>query len=118
MRMQYKFMSLLLLVLCFLSAAQAFESVDYRNEIDMPPVEQVIATNQGVGLLIGESWLIAEALQATGEGLFVFLNEEWMPLAEAVEIGDYQASWECSRCHRYSMDGVNVCPYCGKHRNG
>jgi len=101
-------MFLVLCSICF-TKAQANE---------MPLIEQVITNDQGVCLLIGDSWLVTKGMQASNEGMFVLVNEAWMPIFEAVEFGDYQASWKCSKCGRYNMDGVNTCPYCGKRKNG
>jgi hypothetical protein len=108
-------MFLVLFVMCFIVVGHAFESRDSATET--PFIEQVITNNQDVCLLIDQSWLIADNLQASSEGMFVSLHGSWMPLAEAIAIGDYQASWRCSKCRRYNIDGVNVCPYCGKPKN-
>lgn len=104
----YKLMLLILCSMCFIKAR--------ANET--PLIEHVMMNNQGVYLLIGDSWLVTKGMQASNEGIFVLVNEEWMPISEAVEFGDYQASWKCSKCGRYNMDGVNTCPYCGKPKNG
>lgn len=113
MRVMFKYVLLLLCTVSF-TRGQAFEG----NSTEMPLIEQVITNDKGVCLLIGNSWLVAKGLQASDEGMFVLVNEEWMPISEALEFGDYQASWKCSKCGRYNMDGVTICPYCGKPRNG
>jgi len=108
MRAIYKFMLFFLCLSCF-TVVRASE---------MPLIEQVVTNDLGVCLLIGDSWLVTKGMQASNEGMFVLMNEEWMSISEAVELGDYQASWKCSKCGRYNMDGVNTCPYCGKPKNG
>jgi hypothetical protein len=116
--MMRQFGLLILFALSFITTAQAFETGNCYNGHDMPLIEQVIINDQGVCLLIGNSWLVTNGMQASNEGMFVLVNEEWMPIAAAVEFGDFQASWKCSKCGSYSMDGVNTCPYCGKPKNG
>lgn len=101
------FILLVLYSTCFIARAS-----------EIPLIEQIITNDKGVCLLIGDSWLVTKGMQASNEGMFVLINEEWMPISEAVDFGDYQVSWKCSKCGRYSMDGVNVCPYCGKPKNG
>lgn len=117
MRRMRQFGLLTLIALSFITTTQAFEKRNCYNGEDMPFIEQVITNDQGVCLLIGNSWLVTKGMQASNEGMFVLVNEEWISVAEAVEFGDFQASWKRSKCGRYSMDGINICPYCGKPKN-
>jgi hypothetical protein len=57
-----------------------------------------------VCLLIGDAWLVAKGMQASDAGMFILLNAEWVPIAEAIEFGDYQASWKCRKCGRYNSE--------------
>jgi hypothetical protein len=116
MRIIFNHIFLLLSVLCFLSPSYAVENYENGNETSF--VDQVITNERGVCLLIDGSWLIADGFQCSSEGMFVFVHETWVPLTDAIEISDFQASWRCSKCKRYNMDGVNVCPYCGKSKSG
>jgi hypothetical protein len=78
---------------------------------------QVVNNEQGVYLLINDTWLKTEGVQIIKEDAFALMEGEWMTLEEALTLGDYQAAWKCSNCKRYNMDGVNICPYCGKRKN-
>ena len=78
---------------------------------------QIVNNEQGVYLLIDDSWLKTEGVQFVGEDAFALVEGEWLTLEEVLELGDYQAAWRCSKCKRYNMDGVNTCPYCGKRKN-
>jgi hypothetical protein len=107
MRLLSKIVALFLVLL-------SFSTTTYAREWDLLSVQQVITNEQGVCLLIGDRWLSTEGFFATGEGMFVLLNEEWTPLTEALARGDYQAGWTCSRCGYYNfMDGVTKCGVCG-----
>ena len=118
MRILRLFELLVLCALSFVTTAQALEQENCYNRYEIPLIEQVITNDEGICLLIGNSWLMTKGMQASNEGMFVLVNEEWMSIDEAVECGDFQASWKCSRCGRSSMDGINTCPYCGKPKNG
>lgn len=104
-------MSFLIAILCFSNTIQAFEIQK------IPLVEQVMTSDSDVFLLIENLWLKTEGFQISCAGAFVLVNGGWITLAEAVEVGDFQASWQCSRCKRYNMDGIKACPYCGKSKN-
>jgi hypothetical protein len=80
-------------------------------------IESIVNNNQGVYLLINDAWLKTEGLQVLGENAFALVEGEWITLQEAVQLGDFQAAWKCSKCKRYNMDGVNTCPYCGRPKN-
>ncbi len=100
-----------------MSVFLSFAPLQAFDEFDEPLVEQVIHSDEGVFLLINNSWLQIKGFQVSEAGAFALVNGEWMTLSEAVEFGDFQASWQCSRCERYSIDGINTCPYCGKSKN-
>lgn len=111
------------LILCFNVAhaynySQKFEDENYFVDPANPPIDQVITNDQGVFLLVNDFWVCGQGFQASEAGTFLLVNGEWMSLVAAIESEDcIQASWICSKCGRYSMDGVNVCPYCGKRKN-
>ena len=117
----------MLLMLCC-NATHALENVGIHQKTEIMSrfndsatlfIEQVITNDQGVFLLVNDFWVCGKGMQASEEGTFVLVNEEWMPLLAAIESGDcIRASWKCSKCRRYNLDGVNACPYCGKPRYG
>jgi hypothetical protein len=127
MKIMIKSMWLVLLILCC-NVAYSFENVSVHqkaeimsrfNGIQTPLIEQVVTNEQGVFLLVNDFWVCSKSMQASEEGTFVLVNGEWMSLLAAIENGDcIRASWKCSKCGRFNMDGVNACPYCGKPKNG
>jgi hypothetical protein len=108
MKLFYKLLCVLLLTMT--CAAQA-------SEIEDPVVNQIITNEEGVFLHVGDCWIESEGLIASNDGLMVLIEGNWMPLPNATFVDDCKrGSWQCSRCDRYNLEGVEACAYCGKKR--
>jgi hypothetical protein len=112
MKLLSQFIFVIFVAIGFTSTAQGYN--DLRQ--NAPFIEQIITNEQGVCMLIGDSWLISEGLQATGDGIFVLINGEWKLLSEVSEQEARLKSWKCKKCGRYNLEGINACAYCGKPR--
>ncbi len=109
------FFSLFLIVLCFSGGAHAFENNSREHEF--PLVRHVITNEEGVFLQVGNGWIATEALQATGEGMFVLVGGEWMTIAEALENPECaRETWKCEVCGFNNYDGIAACGICGTPR--
>lgn len=107
MKTARNFISFFLVVLYLSSGAYAFD----------PIVNCVMTNEEGVFLKIADDWIATEALQATGEGMFVLVNSEWMTIEEALENPKCtRGTWTCDRCGFVNYDGIEACGVCGKPR--
>jgi len=97
----------------------AFSFTIQATETDPSGIEEVVTNEDGVLLRIGDEWLAAEGLQASGMGIYLLVNSEWMTLEEALETPECRRkSWVCTRCKYRNYDGINNCAVCGKPRYG
>lgn len=95
--------------LCFFNAMHACE-----NNCAKPFVSHIITNDEGVLLQVGTDWIVTEDLYATEEGIFVLLNDEWIPIAEALNHPEcLRATWKC-KCGYINYDCISACGVCGR----
>ncbi len=99
---------------------QAFEGgcpkpYDYNEQLhEDQQVGQVIATEQGLFLLIDGCWIRAQGMQATQEGIFILENEEWISLTEAKRL-DNNYVWKCPICGTWNVQNGQPCSNSNNH---
>lgn len=110
MRKSSPIFSLILSIFCLIGGGDASERHD-------PTISAMITSEEGVFLKIDNNWIAAEALQATGEGILVLVESDWITVAEALENPDCaRRTWTCDRCGYVNYDGIEACGVCGKSR--
>jgi len=93
--------------LCSLNPYAFANDSDYNQGIEQR-IDQVVANEQGVFLLVNGCWLSSQAMQATSDEILVLENGEWIPLQEAVRCDSYHV-WKCPICGTYNPQGVSRC---------
>lgn len=44
------------------------------------------------------------------------LDAHQLSLVAVERVQDYISAWECKKCHRWNLDQITACPYCGRKR--
>lgn len=100
-----KFICLFLLAVSFSVNIEAFEI--HGNGLTNHSIDSVIASEEGLFLHIGDSWLRVDAMEIKPEGILVLDNGSWLTIDQFTMTNYF--TWICPICGTANVQGVSKC---------